>query len=102
MTFEIFRHFPKEHLPDIAHDICGRDDDRDTANYSHQPLHTPNTQKDWEFCNEAGEERHTHRYKSANDKANGGKGHDLCHATEFGNLTCMRPVIDHADNRKEE
>ena len=41
MLFEFFRHWTKEHLPDVAHDVGRGDDDGDAGDDRHQPLRCP-------------------------------------------------------------
>ena len=77
MTFEFFRHVPKENLADIKHDIGRGDNDGNAGNHGHQPLLLPNPKEDGEFRNETGKAGHAHRNKAANDETNGRKRHTL-------------------------
>src|SRR5215216_4871823 len=102
MTVEFLGQLAKEHLTDIAHDIGGRDHNRDACDDSYKPLSAPDAQEDGELRYKTGKERHAHRNQAANDEANGSKRHDLAYPAQLRNLTRMRTVIDHTNDGKEE
>src|SRR5690606_16360967 len=102
LTFEFFGQITKEDLADIPHDLRGGDDDRDTAHNRHQPLRLPDSHEEGKLGDKAGEHRHTHRDQADDDEAYQGERHNLADATQFGNLTRVRPVVDHVDYSEEE
>src|SRR5258706_11250163 len=102
MTLKFFGHIPKEHLPDIPHDICRCNNDGNTRNHCNQPLSAPHPHEDWEFSDETRKERHPHGNETANDKTNRRKRHNFRHTTTLRNLTGMRPIIDHTYHSKEK
>jgi hypothetical protein len=102
MTFELFWYFAEENLPDIAHDIGRSNDDGNACDDSDQPLPAPYTHKDGELSDEAGEKRHAHGNQAANNKTNRCERHDFAHPTQLRDLACMRSIIDHTDDSKEE
>src|SRR5262245_20621016 len=102
MSFKFLWQLTEEDLPDITHDVSCSDNNGNTGDHCHKPLHSPHTQEDGKFCNKTGEERHTHRDETTNNKANGSERHYFVHTAKFRDLACMRTVIDHPNNSKEE
>ncbi len=62
----------------------------------------PGAHEDREFGDKTRETRHTHRNQAADDEPDGRPGHLLEQPAQFGDIAGMGPVIDHADDRKEE